>query len=193
MKNVSFDVIKPTISNVFVKKSIPAKPIVSVHTRDQRDTMKLIKTFYLKYPQFRWITFRDMRGLSEKEFANALSECFCSVWVDQTSSFGTFPIESMKCGVPVIGLAPYMVPEWMNEDNGIWVGNRNQLLDVMVEFLHNWLEDNINPELYVNMDKTSESLSSDEKFKNDVVTFFNDVLATRLESFESQLTKTETI
>jgi hypothetical protein len=43
------------------------------------------------------------------------------------------------------------------------------------------------------MDKTSESLSSDEKFKNDVITFFNDVLATRLESFESQLTKTETI
>jgi hypothetical protein len=101
MKNVSFDVIEPTISNVFEKKSVPAKPIVSVHTRDQRDTMKIIKTFYLKYPQFRWITFRDMRGLSEWEFATILKDSFVSVWVDDISGFGTYPLESMKTGTPV--------------------------------------------------------------------------------------------
>ena len=32
--------------------------------------MNIVKTFYLKYPQYRWITFRDMRGLSQEEFAN---------------------------------------------------------------------------------------------------------------------------
>jgi hypothetical protein len=76
MKSVSFDILTPTISENFSAKKIPAKPIVSVHTRDQRDTIKIIKTFYLKYPQFRWITFRDLRGLSESEFSENLKESF---------------------------------------------------------------------------------------------------------------------
>jgi len=121
MKNVSFDVIEPTISNVFEKKSVPAKPIVSVHTRDQRDTMKIIKTFYLKYPQFRWITFRDMRGLSEWEFATILKDSFVSVWVDDISGFGTYPLESMKTGTPVIGKIPNLKPNCDHDEPGVSV------------------------------------------------------------------------
>jgi glycosyltransferase involved in cell wall biosynthesis len=130
-----------------------------------------------------------MRGLSEKEFANALSECFCSVWMDSTSSFGTFPLESMKCGVPVIGLAPSMVPEWMNEDNGIWVGNKNQVLDVMVEFLHNWLEDNIADKLYEGMEKTSSKFSNVENFTKTIKSLFERYTITRLSNFQEQLNK----
>mgnify|MGYP003344887975 CR=1 FL=1 len=189
MKNVSYDIVEPVIGESFVKQQFPPKPIFAIHSRDQRETSNFIKSFYVKYPQYRWVTFRDMRGLSEKEFANALSECFCSVWVDQTSSFGTFPIESMKCGVPVIGLAPYMVPEWMNEDNGIWVGNRNQLLDVMVEFLHNWLEDNISEKLYEGMEKTSSEYSNFEKFSETVTKLFEKYTITRLGNFEEQLNR----
>lgn len=76
MKSVSIDVVQPTISNLFSKKDKPAKPFISVHTRDQRDTMKLIKTFYLKFPQFRWITFRDMRGLTQTEFSEDIKRKF---------------------------------------------------------------------------------------------------------------------
>jgi hypothetical protein len=50
---------------MFYKKEKPAKPIISIHTREPRDTAKIIKSFYLKYPQFRWITFRDMRGINK--------------------------------------------------------------------------------------------------------------------------------
>ncbi len=74
-----------------------------------------------KIPQFRWITFRDMRGLSEFEFANTLKDCCLSIWMDDESGFGTFPLESMKCGVPVLGKIPNLIPEWLNEDNGIWI------------------------------------------------------------------------
>ena len=74
--------------------------MIAVHTREQRDTMKIIKSFYLQNPQFKWITFRDMRGLSRKEFAKTLSESCASIWVDRISSFGTFPLESMRCGTP---------------------------------------------------------------------------------------------
>jgi glycosyltransferase involved in cell wall biosynthesis len=122
-----------------------------------------------------------------------MKDSFVSVWIDEVSGWGTFPLESIKMGIPVIGLTPNLVPNWMGEDNGVWINNKNMLPDVVADFIQNWLEDNINPELYLNMEKTSENLSSEEKFKSDVLEFFNGAINTRLESFESQLNKLETI
>ena len=64
------------ITDNFEPRNLPPMPIVAVHAKEQSDAINLIKTFYLKFPQYRWFTFRDMRGLSEKEFANSLKECF---------------------------------------------------------------------------------------------------------------------
>jgi hypothetical protein len=57
-----------------------------------------------------------MRGLSEKEFSDTLKECFLSVWVDDDSAFGTFPLESMASGVPVIGKIPKLNMDLHAED-----------------------------------------------------------------------------
>jgi len=168
MRSVSVDVIEPTISEVFEKQKFPPKTIIGVHTRDHRDTVNLIKTFYTKFPQYRWITFRDLRGLSQVEFTNAMKESFASVWIDNISSFGTFPLESMKMGIPVIGLVPNITPEWMNEENGIWINNQNMIVDVIADFIQNWLEDNLNPKLYEEMDVTINKLSTKEKFESEV-------------------------
>jgi glycosyltransferase involved in cell wall biosynthesis len=193
MKGTSFDILTPVISNVFEKQELPPKPIIAIHTRDQRDTMTLIKTFYLKYPQYRWVTFRDMRGLSQKEFANALKDCFLSVWIDPTSGFGTFPLESMKVGVPVIGKIPNLFPEWMNEENGIWIREQNQIVDFVSDFLHNWLEDNINESLYENIEKTAEKYTKIDEFESKVIDLFTKYIETRLEPFQEQLNKLQTI
>jgi glycosyltransferase involved in cell wall biosynthesis len=133
-----------------------------------------------------------MRGLSELEFAQGLKDSFSSVWIDSPSAFGTFPLESMKMGVPVIGLTPSMVPEWMKEENGIWINNQNLLLDVLADFIQNWLEDNINPDLYDQMSQTVEPYSSEETFKTSVLSLFEKMMATRIENFKNQLTKFET-
>jgi hypothetical protein len=193
MRGMTIDVVNPVISESFVKQELPPKTIISVHTRDQRDTVNIIKSFYARFPQYRWITFRDMRGLSEVEFANAMKESFCSVWSDPTSGFGTFPLESMKMGIPVIGLVPNLQPEWMNENNGIWINNPNMIVDVIADFIQNWLEDNINPSIYEEMEKTIGSYSDMNKFESDVVDLFGKMLETRITSFEEQLSKFETI
>lgn len=193
MRNVSVDVVEPSISDVFQKNQYPPKTIVNIHTRDHRDTTNLIKSFYAKFPQYRWITFRDLRGLSESEFAEAMKDSFISIWIDQTSSFGTFPLESMKMGIPVLGLVPDIVPSWMNEDNGLWVNNKTIIVDVLSDFIQNWLEDNLNPELFFNMDKTMETISTLEKFGSDTVELFSKMFEVRLTSFEDQLSKLETI
>jgi hypothetical protein len=193
MRGVSIDVIKPYFSNKFKPSTLPAKPIVAVHSREQRDTINLIKSFYIKFPQYRWITFRDLRGLTEKEFADGIQECCLSVWIDETSAYGTFPLESIKSNVPVLGLVPNMVPDWMNEDNGLWVNNKIQMIDFIADYLQNWLEDNVSETLFEGMRKTSETLLSKEKFETQTISLFEKFIQTRLESFEEQLNKLETI
>jgi glycosyltransferase involved in cell wall biosynthesis len=122
-----------------------------------------------------------------------MKDSFVSVWVDPIAGYGTFPLESIKMGIPVIGIVPNMVPEWMNENNGIWINNPNILVDVIADFVQNWLEDNINPELYNEMEKTSEKLITTEKFEENVNNVFNEMIQTRLNTFSEQLTKLETI
>jgi hypothetical protein len=191
MRQSSFDVIKPYISENFQPKEVPPMPIIGVHTKDQSDAINVIKTFYLKFPQYRWFTFRDLRGLSEYEFANSLKDCFVSVWVDDHSAFGTFPLESMKSNVPVIGKIPNMSPEWMNEDNGIWITDQTIIPDVIADFIQNWLEDNIKPEMYEEMKKTAQKYSDKQEFESSVVSLFEGYIKTRTESFEEQISKTE--
>lgn len=191
MRNVSIDVISPVISEVFEKQYFPPKPIIAVHTRDQRDAVNLIKTFYLKYPQYRWITFRDMRSLSEEDFAKGLQDTFVSVWIDANSGFGTFPIESMKVGVPVVGKIPNMKPNWLTEENGIWTTNQNQMVDIVAEFIQNWLEDNISENLYKNGEETAKNYSNINEFESSIVSKFDGYLNTRLTSFQEQLNKLE--
>jgi hypothetical protein len=191
MRQSSFDIIKPLISSEFSPKTLPAMPIIGVHTREQSDTINLIKTFYLRFPQYRWFTFRDLRGLSEKEFANSLRECFVSVWVDDKSGFGTFPLESMASNVPVIGKVPNIKPEWMTDDNGIWITDEILLCDVVADFIQNWLEDNITPELYDSMKTTVENYTNKQEFESKIISLFENYLTVRADSFEQQISKTE--
>jgi hypothetical protein len=191
MRQTSFDVIKPLITENFYPRTLPAMPIIGVHTKEQTDTINIIKTFYLKFPQYRWFTFRDLRGLSEKEFSNSLRDCFVSVWMDEQSGFGTFPLESMASNVPVIGKVPYMQPEWMTEENGIWVTDPNMICDFIADFIQNWLEDNIKPELYENMKKTVENYTNKQEFDSTVISLFEGYLTFRADSFEQQISKTE--
>lgn len=193
MRGISYDVLEPFISEDFQPSGLPSKPIIAIHCRDQRDTMNIVKSFYIKFPQYRWITFRDMRGLSQTEFAKTLKDCFLSVWVDEISSYGTFPLESMKSGIPVMGLVPNLLPPWMNEENGIWVNNKILIVDYIADFLQNWLEDNISETLIEKMKETVSSLPTKKDFNQNSINLFEDYIQTRLNSFEEQLNKLKTI
>ena len=191
MRQSTFDIVKPYIGESFSPKPTPPMPIVAVHTKEQSDAVNLIKTFYLKFPQYRWFTFRDLRGLSEKDFAKSLKECFLSIWIDDKSGFGTFPLESMACGVPTIGKIPDLQPEWITEDNGIWVTDVTLMSDFIADFIQNWLEDGIKPELYDHMKETVVKYQNKQEFETSVVNLFETFLTTRADSFEEQITKTE--
>jgi glycosyltransferase involved in cell wall biosynthesis len=132
-------IVPPIIGEQFTPSDKPLKPYIAISCRDRALHRKLISQFYLKYPQLRWITFKDMVQQTYDEFADSLKECMVSLWVDDESTFGTFPLESMKCGVPVVGKIPNTEPDWISE-NGMWTYDVNKLLDILGTYILAWLE-----------------------------------------------------
>lgn len=132
-------IIPPILGDNFTKSSKPTKPFIAISVKDRVLHRKLISQFYLKYPQLRWITFRDMIQMTYDDFSENLKECLVSLWVDDESTFGTFPLESMKCGVPVIGKIPKIEPDWLSE-NGMWTYDENKLIEILGTYVLAWLE-----------------------------------------------------
>ena len=189
MKGVSVDVIIPTISEQFEVSKFPPKPVMAINSRDQRDSINFVKSFYVKFPQYRWISFRDMRGVSISEFANSLRDCMVSIWIDDISSFGTFPLESMASGVPVIARVPNLVPSWLNEDNGIWVTDKLRLQDLTADFIQNWLEDNVSEKLYSEGIQTAKKFQNYGEFVENINLLFEKYISSRKSLFEEEMNK----
>lgn len=201
-QNMNIEVVPIGIPDYFKQNDKPQKPVISLSCRDPRDTTKIVKTFYLKYPQYKWVTFRDMKGLPRTSFAQILSESCLAVWVDPISGFGTFPIEAMKCGVPVIGRVPHMVPEWMEQpsengqekslkENGIWTYDTLRIPDLIATFIRLWLEDNIPSDVYEKVKDTHENYTM-EKMNTEVINYYERQINSRIAELSSLITQFET-
>lgn len=178
----------PKIGDVFKPSETPAKPFIAISARDRGQHRRVISEFYLKYPQLRWITFKDMVQMTYEEFADQLRECICSVWMDDDSTFGTFPLESMKCEIPVIGKIPTREPEWLSE-NGIWSYDINKIVDLLGTYVLSWLEGvTITDEVKEKMKETLLPYSDDIIDKN-VPSIFNSLKNSRMKTIEETVEK----
>ena len=181
------------IPEYFKDSDKPKVPTIAMSARDKRELLKIVKIFYQKYPHYRFVTFRDMSGLPRKDFADELSKSFLSVWIDELSSFGTFPIESMKCNTPVIGKIPRMVPEWMGSvdengnlnlnDNGIWTANLNSIPDVIATMVGLYLEDAL-PENIMNGMEEYKNKYDVETFEKTLSEVYGRLFDRRIVEFE---------
>ncbi len=183
-------IIPVSIPKFFRPSSKPKKPIIAIFTRDQRDTVKIFKSFYIKYPHLKWFTFRDMRNMPTEKFAENLSECCVSVWVDEISGFGTFPLESMKCNVPVLGKVPNIIPEWMEDKNGLWTHDINIIPDILAKFTQSWLEDSSPEELFEKMSEMSNKYTEEEQ-KEKILEVYTKIFDNRINEFQSNIDKLE--
>jgi hypothetical protein len=135
--------------------------------------------------------------MTEKDFAKNLKECALSVWVDDDSTFGTFPIESIMSNIPVIGKVPNIIPEWMTDENGIWVYDENQIPDLIFSYIKNWMEDLL-PENLSNVSETIKDKYNMEIFEKATVETYTSILDRKIaklnkikETIEKNLTKDE--
>ena len=146
-------VVPVSIPSYFKPSDKPKMPLVTILTRNQNDAAKIAKSFYLQYPVYKWITFRELRGLSRTKFAEELGKSCLSVWVDDSAGFGTFPLEAIECETPVIGKMPNLIPEWMEttdsegnvsiKNNGVWTNTTINIPELIATYIKLWLEDSV--------------------------------------------------
>lgn len=204
-RGINVEEIPVGIPEYFTNSDKPKVPTIAMSARDKRELLKIVKIFYQKYPHYRFVTFRDMSGLPRKDFAKQLGESFVSVWLDELSGFGTFPLESMKCDTPVIGKIPRMVPEWMGtvdengnlnlNDNGIWTANLNSIPDVVATMVGLYLEDAL-PENILNGMKEYKDMYSVENSDKVLNEVYERLFAKRIVELQTtleQIEKQETV
>jgi len=181
-------IIPPIIEDNFSITEKNQKPFIAISCRDRVIHRRVISEFYLKYPQLRWITFRDMVQMSYSEFSDALKECFVSIWVDDESTFGTFPLESMKCGVPVVGKIPNMEPDWLSE-NGMWSYDTSKIVDILGTYTLAWLEgvelqDEVKQKMIETLLPYDKTLT-----ENNILSIFNSFTNKRIDAIKNALEK----
>ena len=181
-------IIPPMIGDNFKPTDGITKPYIAIKCRDRVQQRKFISEFYLKYPHLRWVTFRDMVQMNYSEFSETLKECFVSLWVDDESTFGTFPLESMKRGVPVIGKIPKNEPDWLSE-NGMWTYDEDKLIEILGTYVLAWLEGvELTEEVKDKMKETLLPYSSDIT-KSAILSVFNSFNNKRSETIKNALDK----
>lgn len=160
-------VISPFIHECYRKPLKPHKLCVNIISKKQSDVNRLIKTFYWKYPVYKFISFRDVRNLNREDYCEALKEGAITVWIDDDTEFGHTPLQAMHCGNIVIGKIPETIPEWMQDEegiinNGFWTYNREAIPDVLAKVIASWMQDEIPSELTDSVDETVKKYTRKE-------------------------------
>lgn len=195
MPFVRTNVLNPYIPEYFRKPVAPKKLIVNVISKRQSDVKKLMKTFYWKYPVYKFIAFKDLRGMAREHYADALKEGAITVWIDTETPFGFGAVEAMRCNNVVIGKIPENNQDWMvNEndelrDNVIWFDNMSDAPDILADVIGSWMQDEIPQVIYDEMEKTNTMYTKEEWDKN-VENFATKMIETRLvelETFKSNI------
>jgi hypothetical protein len=187
----NFKIISPYVADYFKPYGKNKVPTINVVSRKAEDIEKFAKLFYLKYPEYSFVLFKHLNGFDKKVFAKELSESILSIWMDKGSSFGTFPLESMACDVPVLGLIPDIMPEWMiNKDktdfekNGLWVNNVHALVKITSDFISQWITNSLDNSDYKNQMKTAQQYDF-ESFKKQTLNTFKSLSNERINFFTS--------
>lgn len=119
-------------------------------TVSQLKIINIIKGFYLAFPQFKWVKFIELSGLSREEFAERLKSCALVLYTDEIAGFGTLPLEAMACGTHVVGYITHGGKEYVNAngDNGFWATNGDlfSLIDLLGIAMKKWIDGDIDRE-----------------------------------------------
>jgi hypothetical protein len=184
---VKCQIISPFIDECFRKPVKPKKLVVNIISKKTEDVNRIMKQFYWKYPMYKFISFRDLRGYPKNTFADFLQESAITVWIDNETPFGYSAIEAIRSGNIVIGKVPEHMPEWMGDedgllDNGVWTYDINLIPDILARVLGSWMQDNVPSVLYENMEKLDNLYTFDVWDKN-IDNFAQNLIQDRINEF----------
>ena len=155
--NILTNVVSPSIDPMFRDTDVPRKLIINIVAKNQTDIKRIILPFYWKYPIYKFVSFRDLRGLSQDIFCDALREGVVTIVIDDTSNFMYSALESMRCGAITLIKVPDKLSDWMIEGEGdsarindscLWFDDIDTLPDMLASIIRSWTLDEITPDLF---------------------------------------------
>ena len=197
---VKTKVITPYIDKMFGTTIQPKKMIVNIVASNQEDINRIIKPFYWKYPSFKWVSFRDLRGFSKEQFAESLRDAAITIWVDDKTSFGYSALEAMKSGSIVIAKIPEEPLKWMNEDSEdkvgklrnccIWFDDFHEVQRAIASVVRSWVTDKVPSTLFDEAKKVNE-LYPFETTQKEFSEYLNGIIENRKKEMEQLVSVVE--
>lgn len=192
---VKTNVITPYIDETFGTTTEPKKMIVNIVAKDQSDINRVVKPFYWKYPMYKWVSFRDLRGMEKTAFANALRESEVTIWLDDNTSFGYTALEAMKSGNIVIGKATQNEMPWTKDgenynDGCLWFNDINEVHKMLASILRAILTDNVPDKISEDAKKMTSEYTK-ERTKTEMVSYIDDIVTRRRNEINSLLETVE--
>ena len=183
-------IVSPAVNSVFRNNNeTPRKLIINVIAKEQSDANRIVKPFYWKNPMYRWVTFRDLRGISNEVMSEALREGAITIWVDDKTDFGTTLIEAVKCGGIVLAKLPNNIQEWMKDGEELtksilWFDDLDDVSNILPSIVHSWITDKVPEDVYTNQE-TIMPLFTEEVQKNEIIECYEmNIINKRLRDFE---------
>ena len=186
--------IDPYIDDMYGSTDEPKKLIINIIAKDQSDINKIIKPFYWKYPMYKWVSFRDLRGFPKEMYSRLLRESALTIWVDEDTSFGYGALEAMKSGSIVMAKTTELAQKWMEQGDGVnlknccvWFDTFHESHRMIASVVRAWITDNIPSEIEESV-KESLSLYSYENTKNKLLKYIDGVFDNRKNEMQTLIT-----
>lgn len=182
---VKTTVINPYIDKMFGSTNEPKDFVINIVAKNQSDINKIIKPFYWKYPMYKFVSFRDLRGFPKDMFSKCLRDGAITIWIDDETNFGYTLLESLQSGSISIAKIPNTQQPWMIDKNTnnltdacIWFDNYELLHKIIASVVRSFITDNIPSELsdaYENL----KGIFSEEKTSNEILSYVQKTLENR--------------
>ncbi len=188
--DVRTHIVSPSIKKIFRRgNDVPKKLIVNVVAKDQSVINRMVKPFYWKNPLYKWVSFRDLRGLPQETFAEALREAAITIWEDDSTSFGYTLLEALRSGGLVIAKMPDEFSDWMIPDgnlteNILWFNSTEDIAVLLPKVIQNWITDNLSADLYEKEKAFDDFYSEEDQEKEIEQAYINELFDKRLKEFE---------
>ena len=183
--------VDPYIDDMYVKTNEPKKMIINIISNDQSDINKIVKPFYWKYPMYKCVSFRDLRGFNKEAYSKYLNESAITIWVDDNTSFGYGALEAMKSGSIVIAKTTTLTQKWMEVGDDVnlsnccvWFDTYHDLHKIIASVVRAWITDNVPNDIDEAVEK-SLSMYSFENTKTKLLTYVEDILNRRKNEMNS--------
>lgn len=157
----------------YFKQNKTKKLVIDIVATNQNDVNEIIKTFYWRFPHYKWVAFRPVSNVEREDFAKELGDSIATIWCDARTDCGQAALEAMAANSIVIGKVPNNEPDWLTDkdgnilNNGLWFYNNFDAADVIASVVESFIGDSIPEVVYDEMKKTVDTYS-EENFKKEL-------------------------